>query len=180
MAVTMAQELAEHFRVQTLTAEKALRAAGYGTDQDHTGEALGSPECSLTVRGNIGDIARTNHYFYLSALESGALPGPCPPDLAAERPTDFRSFLAFLAPRETYTAEEALEALKQINGQIASEIEGLTDEQLEAPVPGLRRTISLRQSLFSLVRHGALHTGQAWGILKGAGLTTHGFESIFF
>jgi hypothetical protein len=180
MATTMARSLAEQFRLQAAMGEKLLRLAGAGTEQDRSGEVLGSPDASLTVRGNIGDVAMMNHYTLLAAMAAGAVPGECDPTLRADCPADYPGFGAFLSPRETFSPEEAVQKLRVANEGLAKAIKGLTDEQLETPVATVFGTIPLRQILFSMVTHGGMHFGQAWGILKGAGHTTHGFEVLFF
>ena len=180
MATTMAQALAQQIRAHALMAGNFLQLAGAGTENDRSGEVLGSPEASLTVRGNIGDIVCMNHYSYLSALASKALPSECSPDLQAECPTDYPGFSAFLAPRETMTAEEASQKIRLVNKAVAAAGEGLTDEELEVPVQTVFGEMPLRQLLFTMVTHGGMHMGQAWGILKGAGHTQSGFEALFF
>jgi hypothetical protein len=177
---TAGRILAEQIRFQAVMAEQLLKAAGAGTDRDLTGEKLGTPEANLTVCGNIGDIAQMNHYWYLAARAAGAFPGECAEDLRSDCPTDFPGFGQFLSPRETLSAEEITRKLKRVNGEIAKAVEGLTDEQLETPVPTVFGTDPLHRVLTSLLLHGGAHIGQAWGILKGAGHTDEGLGTLFF
>src|SRR3712207_6394166 len=95
MAVTMAQALAERVRYQTSHGEKVLQAAG---EQSHA--VFGNPEDVLTVRGNVSDIAHTNHLWLLDAVAAGAVAGTLPQALQRPRPLGIDDALAFLAPRD--------------------------------------------------------------------------------
>ena len=179
MAKTMGQALAEQIRRQVKVGETVLQLAGTGTAQDRSDAVIGPAEKVLTVRANVSDVAHMNHLWYLFAHQSGALTSPVPDDLKASIPASFPEVRAFLSPRETQTADEAIRHLRRINEQWAAEIGGLSDEALEAPVrspfPG---SYCLRDVAFRALTHGALHLGQAWGILKGAEITDAGFEIL--
>jgi hypothetical protein len=179
MTETMAQSLAEQIRLQAIMAGRLLKNAGMGTEEDRTHEYLGPREASLTVAGNIADMAFTNHYFYLGAAAAGAFPGDSHADLQADYSADFPGYLSFLSPRETIAASEALERLQLVNREIAAAVENMTDEQLDAPLETAFGGLTLRRALFSMLLHGSLHMGQAWGVLKGVGVTQRGMEALF-
>ena len=97
------------------------------------------------------------------------------PDGAAElrrsRPTTVEAAVEFLAPRDTDTPDQAVAQLRRVNERIASLVEKLPDSALEAPVEvTFYGQKSLRDLLFIIIEHGALHIGQGWGILKGKGV----------
>jgi len=164
MATTMAQALAERIRNQTANGEKVLQAAG-----DQSGAVFGNPADVLSVRGNVSDIALTNHLWLLDA--AGAVRGSLPPALQRDRPTSIDAAVKFLEPRDTDSSEQALTRLRQVNDQIASLFAGLSDADLDRPVDVTfcgQQTV--RDLLFIVIEHGALHMGQAWGILKGKGI----------
>ena len=164
MAQTMAQVLADKIRYQASAGDKVLEAAG-----DNSGAVFGNPADVLSVRGNISDIAVTNHLWLLDAAASGAVGNIGA--LAATRPTDIPGAVAFLAPRDTDSAEQASARLKQVNEGIARAIEGLSDADLDKTVDvTFYGPKSLRDLCFIILDHGSLHIGQAWGILKGKGL----------
>ena len=168
MATTMAQALAERIRNQTAGGEKVLKAAG-----DQSGAVFGNPQEVLSVRGNISDIAHTNHLWLLDAVAAGAVQGELPAALRRPRPTSIDAAVAFLAPRDTDSAEQALAQLRLVNNQIASTVEGLSDAALDHPVDiTFYGSKSLRDLLFAIIEHGSLHLGQAWGILKGKGIAS--------
>jgi uncharacterized damage-inducible protein DinB len=166
MGTTMAQALAERVRYQTTGGEKVLKAAG-----DQSGAVFGNPQDVLSVRGNVADVAHTNHLWLLDALAAGAVQGELPAALRRPRPTSIDAAVQFLAPRDTDAAEQALAQLRLVNNQIASMVEGLSDSALDKPIEvsfyGQKR---LRDLLFIIIEHGSLHLGQAWGILKGKGI----------
>jgi uncharacterized damage-inducible protein DinB len=166
MATTMAQALAERIRYQISAGEKLLQAAG-----SNSGAVFGNPQDVLSVRGNVSDVAHTNHLWLLDLLASKAVEGELPAELRRPRPTTVEAAVAFLAPRDTDSAEQAQQQLQRVNTQIASLVQGLSDTALEAPVEvTFYGQKSLRDLLFVIIEHGALHIGQAWGILKGKGL----------
>lgn len=168
MATTMAQALAERIRYQITSAEKVLEAAG---DRSH--EVFGDPKDVLTVRGNVSDVAHTNHLWLLDAITAGAVDAGLPGPLQRARPTSIGAAVAFLDPRDTDTAEQALNNLRRINGAIAAKVAELPDSALEKPVEvTFYGQKTLRDLCFIIIEHGALHIGQAWGILKGHGLAT--------
>ena len=168
MATTMAQALAARIRYQIKDGEEVLKAAGYGTGSDRTDAVVGSPQDVLSVRGNVSDVALTNHLWLMDAGAAGAieLSGP----LRLPRPGTVEEAVAFLAPRDTDTAAQALERLRQVNETLAAAVEGFSDADLERPVNvTFKGQKPLRDLLFIVIEHGALHIGQAWGILKGCG-----------
>jgi hypothetical protein len=166
MAKTMAQALAERIRYQTESGEKLLKAAG-----DQSGAVFGNPQDVLSVRGNVSDVAHTNHLWLLDALASKALEGELSSELRRTRPTSVDAAVAFLAPRDTDSSDQALSQLRRVNESIASLAEKLPDSALEAPVEvTFYGRKPLRDLLFIIVEHGALHIGQGWGILKGKGI----------
>jgi uncharacterized damage-inducible protein DinB len=171
MPKTTAQALAERIRYQVAAGEKVLKAAGAGSASDNTHAVFGSPEDVLNVRGNVSDVAHTNHLWYLDAVASGAIKADLPSALQRTRPTHVAAAVDFLSPRDTDTAEQALQQLRTVNEQIAQGVENLSDEQLDAPVEAaFYGTLTLRDLLFTVIEHGSLHIGQAWGIVKGQGL----------
>jgi DinB superfamily len=166
MSTTMAQALAERIRYQITSGEKVLKAAG-----SHCDAVFGNPQDVLCVRGNVSDVALTNHLWLLDAVTAGAVERALPPALQKPRPGSIEEAVAFLGPRDTYSAEQALSQLRQVNEQIAKLVEELPDAALDTPVDVTfygRKT--LRDVLFIIIEHGSLHIGQAWGILKGKGL----------
>ena len=168
MATTMAQALAERIRYQTTGSEKVLQAAG-----DQSDAVFGNPRDVLSVRGNVSDIAHTNHLWLLDALAAGAVQGELPAALRRPRPTSVDAAIEFLEPRDTHSAAEALTYLRQVNNQIASMVAPLPDSALEKPVEAtFYGQKSLRDVLFIIIEHGSLHLGQAWGILKGKGIAS--------
>jgi len=114
-------------------------------------------------------VAHTNHLWLLDVAAAG-LCGELPTELRQARPTTIEGAVAFLAPRDTDSATQGLAQLRRVNEFLASQVEGLSDADLERR---LEMTFygdkSLRDALFSILHHGSLHIGQAWGILKGAG-----------
>jgi uncharacterized damage-inducible protein DinB len=168
MATTMAQALAERIRYQTSSGEKVLQAAG-----DQSGAVFGNPQDVLSVRGNVSDVALTNHLWLLDAVAAGAVQGSLPAALQQPRPTSVDAAVQFLGPRDTDSAQQAQARLKQVNDQIASMVQNLPDSALDKPVDvTFYGQKSLRDLLFIIVEHGALHIGQAWGILKGKGIAS--------
>ena len=168
MATTMAQALAERIRYQTTGSEKVLQAAG-----DQSDAVFGNPRDVLSVRGNVSDIAHTNHLWLLDALAAGAVQGELPAALRRPRPTSVDAAIEFLEPRDTHSAAEALTYLRQVNNQITSMVAPLPDSALEKPVEvTFYGQKSLRDVLFIIIEHGSLHLGQAWGILKGKGIAS--------
>jgi uncharacterized damage-inducible protein DinB len=166
MATTMAQALAERIRYQTTSGEKVLQAAG-----EQSGAVFGNPADVLTVRGNVSDVAVTNHLWLLDAVASGALTAELTGDLRRPRPSSIDEAVAFLAPRDTDSAEQAIARLREVNAVIADSVAGLSDEELEQPVDvTFYGQKTLRDLCFIIIEHGALHVGQAYGILKGKGL----------
>jgi uncharacterized damage-inducible protein DinB len=167
MSTTMAQALAERVRYQISSGEKVLKAAG-----SHSDAVFGNPEEVLSVRGNVADVAHTNHLWLLDAVYAGAVERALSPALQTPRPDSIIEVVAFLAPRDTDSAEQALAQLRRVNEQIATLVEALPDAALDAPVEvtfyGQKTLCDL---LFIIIEHGSLHIGQAWGILKGKGLT---------
>src|SRR5207249_822867 len=120
MATTMAQALAERVRYQTTSGEKVLQAAG-----DQSGAVFGNPQDVLSVRGNVSDVALTNHLWLLDAVAASAVQGALPAALQRPRPTSVDAAVQFLGPRDTDSAEQALARLKQVNDQIASMVQNL-------------------------------------------------------
>jgi hypothetical protein len=166
MSTTMAQALAERVRAQITSGEKVLKAAG-----SHSDAVFGNPQEVLCVRGNVSDVAHTNHLWLLDAVYAGAVERALPPALQKPRPGSINEAVAFLAPRDTDSAEQALAQLRLVNEQIATLVEGLPDAALDAPVDvTFYGQKTLRDLLFVIIEHGSLHIGQAWGILKGKGL----------
>jgi hypothetical protein len=169
MAKTMAQALAARIRYQIKDGEAVLNAAGAGTDTDRTDAVVGSPQDVLTVRGNVSDVALTNHLWLLDLAAAGAV-GSDLGGLQATRPDSVGAAVAFLAPRDTDSAAQATARLQQVNEALARSIEGLSDEALERSVNmTFKGDVPVRDLLFIVIEHGALHIGQAWGILKGTG-----------
>lgn len=104
-------------------------------------------------------------------MAAGAVSVELNGNLRRVRPRSLDEAVEFLAPRDTDTAEQALAHLKRVNDVIADTVEKLSDEQLRKPVEGTcYGTEPLRNVMFLVIEHGALHIGQAWGILKGAGI----------
>ena len=166
MATTMGQALAERIRYQITSGEKLLQAAGNNSDA-----VFGNPRDVLSVRGNVSDVALTNHLWLLDAVAAGAVDPALPPDLGKPRPTSVDAAVAFLGPRDTDSGEQALARLRQTNGAIAAKVAELPDSALDKTVDvTFYGQKSLRDLLFIIIEHGALHFGQAWGILKGKGL----------
>jgi hypothetical protein len=162
----MAQALAERIRYQTGQGQKVLQAAG-----DRCGTVFGNPQNVLSVRGNISDVAHTNHLWLLDALASGAVQGELTASLRRPRPSSIDSAIEFLELRDTDTGEQALAQLRTVNDQIAAMVEGLPDSALDTPVEvTFYGEKSLRDLLFIMIEHGALHIGQAWAILKAMGV----------
>jgi hypothetical protein len=162
----MAQALAERIRYQATSGEKVLQAAG-----DQSGAVFGNPQDVLSVRGNVSDIALTNHLWLLDAVKAGAVQGTLPGDLNKPRPSSVDAAVEFLGPRDTDSAQQAAARLKQVNDQIASMVQGLPDSALDKSVDvTFYGQKSLRDLLFIIIEHGSLHLGQAWGILKGKGI----------
>lgn len=165
---TMAQALAERIRYQTTSGEKVLQAAG-----EHSGAVFGNPTDVLSVRGNVSDVALTNHLWLLDALASGAARAELSGDLRKTRPGSVDEAVAFLGPRDTDSADQALARLREVNNTLAAAVENLSDADLEREVDvTFYGRKSLRDLLFIVIEHGALHIGQAWGILKGKGLAS--------
>jgi hypothetical protein len=109
----------------------------------------------------------------LDAIASGAVEASLPPELKRARPTSIGEAVAFLDPRDTDTAEQALASLRRVNSAIASKVAELPDAALDKPVEvTFYGQKSLRDLLFIIIEHGALHIGQGWGILKGHGIAT--------
>src|SRR5437773_2207924 len=157
MATTMGQALAERIRYQTTNGEKVLQAAGLGTENDHTDAVFGPPRSVLSVRGNVSDVAHTNHLWLLDAVAAGALSAELAGALRRLRPQSIEDAVDFLAPRDTDTAEQALAHLKLVNDAIASGVEKLSDEQLEKKVEvTFYGTKTLRDVMFIVIEHGAL------------------------
>jgi hypothetical protein len=169
MAKTMAQALAARIRYQIKDGEAVLKAAGAGTDNDGTDAVFGDPAEVLSVRGNVSDVALTNHLWLLDVAAVGVISQDLG-SLAATRPTTIEGAVAFLGPRDTDSAVQALGRLSQVNEGLARAIEGLSDADLERSVDmTFKGDVPLRDLLFIVIEHGSLHIGQAWGILKGAG-----------
>jgi uncharacterized damage-inducible protein DinB len=166
MAKTMAQALAERIRYQIESGEKVLQAAG-----ENCGAVFGDPKEVLSVCGNVSDVAHTNHLWLLDGRATGAIGNAISGDLLRERPTSVEDAVAFLDRRETDSPEQAAKHLRLVNEKIATQIENLSDEDLEKPVDvTFYGQKTLRDLLFIIIEHGALHIGQSWGILKGKGL----------
>src|SRR5262249_43058021 len=91
MPTTMAQALAERVRYQTSSGEKVLQAAG-----DQSGAVFGNPQDVLSVRGNVSDVALTNHLWLLDAVAAGAVQGALPSALQQPRPTSVDAAVQFL------------------------------------------------------------------------------------
>ena len=167
MSTTMAQALAERIRYQISSGEKVLAAAG----PDNHGAVFGNPQEVLNVRGNISDVAHTNHLWLLDAVAAGVLKTDLSAELKRTRPASVGEAVEFLGPRDTDTSDQALAQLKLVNERFASLVEKLSDQDLEAPVDvTFYGSKPLRDLLFIVIEHGSLHIGQAWGILKGHGV----------
>jgi uncharacterized damage-inducible protein DinB len=167
--VTMAQALAEHIRSQIQSGEKVLQAAG----EEHHSAVFGNPADVLSVAGNVSDVAHTNHLWLLDMLKAGVVQGDLEPELQRTRPSSVPEAVTFLSPRETDSPHQAMAQLTRVNEKIASLVEGLSDADLDRPVEAtFYGEKSLRDLLFAIIEHGALHIGQAWGILKGKGVAT--------
>lgn len=170
MAKTLGQALAARIRCQVKDGEAVLNAGGYGTKNDRTCAVFGSAQDVLTVRGNIADVALTNHLWLLDLAASGAAHVELTGELKKARPASIPEAIAFLAPRESASAAQALARLQSTNEALAAAIEGLSDEELERPVNmTFKGPVPVRDLAFTVIEHGALHIGQAWGILKGCG-----------
>src|SRR5438067_9892551 len=102
MSTTMAHALADRIRYQITAGEKVIQAAG-----DRSDAVFGSPQDVLTVRGNVSDVAHTNHLWLLDALASRAVEGELPAPLKRNRPNSVEEAVAFLAPRDTDSSERA-------------------------------------------------------------------------
>jgi len=164
---TMAQALAERIRYQIESGEKVLQAAG---DQHH-GAVFGNPSDVLSVVGNVSDVAHTNHLWLLDMLKAGVVQGDLGQDLQRARPDSVQDAVTFLGPRETDSPDQANAQLRRVNEKIASLVEGLPDSDLDQTVDvTFYGQTSLRDLLFIIIEHGALHIGQSWGILKGKGI----------
>jgi hypothetical protein len=167
MAKTMAQALADRVRYQIESGEKVLQAGG-----DNCSAVFGNPSDVLNVCGNVSDVAHTNHLWLLDAVNSGAVSGSAiSGSLKRDRPTSVEAAVEFLGPRETDSPAQAAAQLRSVNEAIASSVENLSDADLEKPVDvTFYGQKSLRDLLFIVIEHGALHFGQSWGILKGKGV----------
>ena len=164
---TMAQALAERIRYQVESGEKVLQAAG----DEHHGAVFGNPADVLSVVGNVSDVAHTNHLWLLDMLKAGAVQGDLGQELQRARPGSVEEAVSFLGPRETDSPNQAKAQLKRVNEKIASLVEGLSDSDLDKMVDvTFYGQKSLRDLLFIIIEHGALHIGQSWGILKGKGV----------
>lgn len=167
--VTMAQALAEHIRSQVQSGEKVLQAAG----DEHYSAVFGNPADVLSVVGNVSDVAHTNHLWLLDMLEAGVVRGDLDAELQRARPSSVPEAVTFLSPRETDSPAQALAQLKRVNEKIASLVEDLSDADLDRTVEAtFYGQKSLRDLLFAVIEHGALHIGQSWGILKGKGIAS--------
>jgi len=167
MAMTMAQALAERVRSQIESGEKVLQAAG----DEHHGAVFGNPADVLNVVGNVSDVAHTNHLWLLDLLAAGVAQGDAGPELQRARPGSIQDAVTFLGPRETDSPDQAKAQLRRVNEKIASLVENMSDEDLERTVDiTFYGQKSVRDLLFAVIEHGALHIGQAWGILKGKGV----------
>jgi hypothetical protein len=86
MATTVGQALAERIRRQTTEGEKVLLAAGLGTENDHSDAVFGPPRSVLSVRGNVSDVAHTNHLWLLDVVAASAVSVELTGDLRRVRP----------------------------------------------------------------------------------------------
>ena len=164
---TMAQALAERIRYQIESGEKVLQAAG----DEHHGAVFGNPADVLSVVGNVSDVAHTNHLWLLDMLQAGVVQGDLGQELQRTRPGSVQDAVTFLGPRETDAPDQATAQLRRVNEKIASLVEGLSDSDLDKTVDvTFYGQKSLRDLLFIIIEHGALHIGQSWGILKGKGV----------
>jgi hypothetical protein len=104
-------------------------------------------------------------------VASGAVETELTGNLKRQRPGSVEEAVAFLAPRDTDSASGALAHLRIVNDTLASAVEKLADSDLDRPVDiTFYGRKNLRDLCFAVIEHGALHLGQAWGILKGAGI----------
>jgi len=166
MAKTMAQALADRLRYQIESGEKVLAEAG-----DNSDAVFGDPQEVLSVCGNVSDVAHTNHLWLLDAKAAGAIANGLPAGLQRPRPDSVGAAVEFLAPRESDTCSQATSQLRLVNETFAAQVENLSDEELERTIDvTFYGEKSLRDLLFIVIEHGALHLGQAWGILKGKGV----------
>jgi len=171
MGSALAGALAARIRYQIKSGEAVLNAAGHGSTADRSDAVFGSPQDVLTVRGNVSDVALTNHLWLLDGVAAGALPAELTGDLRRPRPSNVDEAVAFLGPRDTDTSAQALARLTLANETIAAAVEGLSDAELARTVDvTFYGQKSLSDLLFIIIEHGSLHIGQAWGILKGAGI----------
>jgi hypothetical protein len=171
MATSMGAALAERVKYQITSGEKVLEAGGAGGGSDQTNAVFGNPADVLSVRGNVSDVAWTNHLWLLDAVAAGVINTELTGALRKTRPGSVGEAVEFLAPRDTDSAGQALAHLQLVNTALADAVAGLSDADLEKPVDiTFYGPKTLRDLLFAVVEHGALHIGQAWGILKGKGL----------
>ena len=165
--MTLASALAEHIRLQIENGKEVLAAAG----NEHYADVFGNPAEVLSVVGNVADVAHTNHLWLMDMIAAGVVRGELGAELQRDRPGNLPEALAFLAARETDSPAQALAHLERVNEKIASSVEKLTDADLDrAVVTVFYGQCTLRDLLFAVIEHGAVHVGQAWGILKGKGV----------
>lgn len=71
------------------------------------------------------------------------------------------------------STEEAIDCLRETNEAMARSVESLRDEELDQEVRVMFKSdpMSLADLCFLVIHHGSLHIGQAWGILKGSGIS---------
>ena len=170
MATTLGQALAGQFRAQIEQGEQVIEAARKD-GEDRSDAVFGSPQEVLTVRGNVSDIAVTSHLWLLDVEAAGLITDDFPVPLKRPRPKSIEETMAFLDPRDTDTAEQAVARLREVNECIAGQLERRSDEDLARTLDmAFYGEKTLCEWAFTLLHHGSLHLGQAWGILKGSGL----------
>lgn len=157
----------DRIALQTRNAERVLKSAGWQTPSDTTHRVLGDPQDVLSIRGNVADIALTNHLWLLDILASGISGFTLPPELNTERPSDHEAALTFVDRREHMTADEAHDYLTRVNGTLVTVLKSLTNHDLTHPVEAtFYGREPLYELLFDLLSHGDRHLGQAWAVIK--------------
>ncbi|MEI6478013.1 MAG: DinB family protein [bacterium] len=163
---TTAQRLADQVREQIGSGKALLDQAG-----DNASAVFGVPSDVLSVKGNVADVGLTNHLWLLDLVNGGIFDrNQLESALNVARPSTTDEAIAFLEPRDTFNAEEALAALDMVNEDLAALVEDLEDDVLDKNVDmTFYGRMTVADLLFIVITHGALHLGQGWGILKAMG-----------